>query len=64
MKKAYFEPEIEIVKFSFSDSILKITPSGNFQTDGEEESVNQRGDDNDQLEVMSAGVLHLPTFLS
>lgn len=47
MKKLYFEPEIEIVKFSFSDSILKITASGNFQTDGEEGSVNQRGDDND-----------------
>jgi len=47
VKKSYFEPEIEIVKFSFSDSILKITPSGNFQTDGEEESVNQRGDDLD-----------------
>lgn len=30
MKKSYFEPELEIVKFSFSDAILTITPSGNF----------------------------------
>lgn len=28
MKKSYLEPEIEIVKFSFSDSVLKITESG------------------------------------
>lgn len=47
MKKSYFEPEIEIVKFSFSDSILKITPSGGYVTDTEEETVNQRGDDLD-----------------
>lgn len=45
MKKSYLEPEMEIVKFSFLDSILTITPSR--PTDGEEESVNQRGDDND-----------------
>lgn len=29
MKKSYLEPEIEIVKFSFSDSVLKIIPSDN-----------------------------------
>ena len=45
VKKSYLEPEMEIVKFSFLDSILTITPSR--PTDVEEESVNQRGDDND-----------------
>nr|WP_294368404.1 hypothetical protein [uncultured Ruminococcus sp.] len=47
MKKSYLEPEMEIVKFSFSDSILKITESGIFQPDTEEETVDQRGDDLD-----------------
>ncbi len=47
MKKSYFEPEIEIVKFSFSDSILKITGSGVYVPDTEEETVDQRGDDLD-----------------
>mgnify|MGYP006913627424 CR=1 FL=1 len=62
MKKSYLEPEIEIVKFSFSDSVLKIIPSDN--SDPTEDNVGEDVNDNDQLTIMSAGVLHLPTFLS
>lgn len=41
MKKSYFEPELEIVKFSFSDSVLKITPSGNYVLDPTEDNVGE-----------------------
>lgn len=46
MKKSYFEPEIEIVKFSFLDSILKIKQSdqGSVIEGDDESSVNQRED--------------------
>lgn len=49
MKKYYLEPEMEIVKFSFSDSILKITPSDQSSVveGGDESSVNQREDNFD-----------------
>lgn len=45
MKKSYLEPELEIVKFSFSDAILKITPSGDFNPT--EDNVGEDTDDND-----------------
>jgi hypothetical protein len=41
VKKSYFEPELEIVKFSFSDSVLKITPSGNYVPDPTEDNVGE-----------------------
>lgn len=31
MKKSYLEPELEIVKFSFSDSILKLIESNGIE---------------------------------
>ena len=45
VKKSYLEPELEIVKFSFSDAILKIKPSGNFNPT--EDNVGEDTDDND-----------------
>lgn len=45
MKKTYLEPEIEIVKFSFSDSVLKIIPSDN--SDPTEDNVGEDVNDND-----------------
>jgi hypothetical protein len=45
MKKSYLEPEIEIVKFSFSDSVLKIIPSDN--SDPTEDNVGEDVNDND-----------------
>ena len=45
MKKSYFEPEIEIVKFSFSDSVLNIIPSDN--SNPTEDNVGEDTDDND-----------------
>lgn len=45
MKKSYLEPEIEIVKFSFSDSVLKIIPSD--KSDPTEDNVGEDVNDND-----------------
>ena len=47
MKKSYLEPELEIVKFSFSDAILKITESGLYVPDPTEDNVGEDIDDND-----------------
>ena len=47
MKKSYLEPELEIVKFSFSDAILKITPSGNFNVDPTEDNMGEYVGDGD-----------------
>lgn len=46
MKKYYLEPEMEIVKFSFSDSILeiKLSDQGSVIEGDDESSVNQRED--------------------
>lgn len=41
MKKSYFELELEIVKFSFSDAILKIKPSGGFNVDPTEDNMGE-----------------------
>ena len=60
MKKSYLEPEIEIVKFSFSDSVLKIIPSDN--SDPTEDNVGEDVNDKDKLQIMSEGVHHLQTF--
>lgn len=46
MKKSYLEPEIEIVKFSFSDSVLTIIPSDT-SSDPTEDNVGEDTDDND-----------------
>jgi hypothetical protein len=47
MKKSYLEPELEIVKFSFSDAILKITPSGDFNVDPTEDNMGEDVGDGD-----------------
>lgn len=47
MKKSYLEPELEIVKFSFSDSILKITGSGVYVPDATEDNVGEDLGDGD-----------------
>lgn len=47
VKKSYLEPELEIVKFSFSDAILKITPSGGFNVDPTEDNMGEDVGDGD-----------------
>mgnify|MGYP001778355919 CR=1 FL=1 len=47
MKKSYLEPEFEVVKFSFSDSVLKITESGNYVPDPTEDNVGEDLGDGD-----------------
>ncbi len=47
MKKSYLEPELEIVKFSFSDSILNLTESKTDNGNDIEESVGEDVGDGD-----------------